>query len=53
MDFGFQTAKFSGTYIEKDSRFRLKWAGAGETTGSFEGTTFTMTNEGVVFTYRK
>lgn len=32
---------------------KMQWQGAGQTTGTIEGNTFTMENEGMVFAYRK
>jgi hypothetical protein len=31
----------------------MRWAGAGMTTGTLEGDTFTMNNEGMSFSYHK
>ena len=31
----------------------MKWQGAGLTTGTVEGNTFTMDNEGMLFVYKK
>jgi hypothetical protein len=31
----------------------MQWEGAGTTLGSINGNTFAMTNEGMVFAYRK
>lgn len=42
---------FSGTYTRDGSRFSLQWKGAGTTTATLEGHTFTMDNEGSLFTY--
>ncbi len=41
------------TYTREGSVLTMKWEGAGITTGSIEGGTFTMTNEGMVLVYRK
>jgi hypothetical protein len=43
----------SGTYTREGSRFTMQWTGAGKTTATLEGTTFTMNNEGMMFAYRK
>ncbi|HIK97839.1 MAG TPA: hypothetical protein EYG10_07030 [Gammaproteobacteria bacterium] len=45
--------EFKGSYSRNGSDFHLKWEGAGTTTASLEGDTFTMNNEGVLFAYRK
>jgi hypothetical protein len=50
---GAVTQKFSGTYTRDGSRFSLQWKGAGTTTATLEGGTFTMDNEGMLFAYRK
>ena len=44
---------FSGTYTLQGSVFTFQWKGAGTTTATIEGNTFTMDNEGVLFAYRK
>ncbi len=41
------------TYTCQGSKLTMKWEGAGTTTGTFEGDTFTMNNEGLIFVYRK
>ena len=41
------------TYTREGSKLTMKWQGAGMTTGTVEGDTFTMNNEGMVFAYRK
>lgn len=43
----------SGTCLQKDSKLTLQWKGAGKTTGSIQGNTFIMENEGMVFLYEK
>lgn len=43
----------SATYTREGSKLNLQWQGAGRTTGTIEGTTFTMDNEGTLFAYRK
>jgi len=45
--------EFNGTYTREDSSFRLQWEGAGVTTGTLEGDTLTIDNEGLLFAYRK
>ena len=47
------TRKVNATYTRDGSRLLMKWQGAGMTTGTVEGDTFTMNNEGMIFTYRK
>lgn len=44
---------FSGTYTQDGSRLSLQWKGAGVTTATIEGNTFTMDNEGLLFVYHK
>jgi hypothetical protein len=41
------------TYTRQGSRLTMQWEGAGTTTGTFEGDTFTMNNEGMIFAYQK
>jgi hypothetical protein len=41
------------TYTRQGPTLTMKWEGAGMTTCIVEGETFTMNNEGAVFTYRK
>jgi len=41
------------TYIRQGPTLTMKWEGAGTTTGTVEGDTFTMNNEGMIFTYRR
>ncbi len=43
----------SATYTREGSKLTMKWQGAGITTGTVEGNTFTMNNEGMLFIYRK
>ena len=43
----------SATYTRKGSNLTMQWRGAGTTTGTVEGNTFTMDNEGMVFVYKK
>ncbi len=42
-----------GTCLQKDSKLTLQWKGAGKTTGTIQGNTFIMENEGMVFVYEK
>jgi hypothetical protein len=41
------------TYIREGSKLTMQWRGAGTTTGTLDGNTFTMNNEGMVFVYKK
>jgi hypothetical protein len=43
----------SATYTKEGSKLTMQWKGAGMTTGTVEGNTFTMNNEGMLFVYRK
>lgn len=43
----------TATYTKEGSKLTMQWKGAGTTTGTIEGTTFTMNNEGMLFVYRK
>jgi hypothetical protein len=47
------TRDVSATYTKEGSKLTLQWQGAGVTTGTIEGGTFTMDNEGMVFVYKK
>ena len=47
------TREVSATYSREGSKLNLQWKGAGQTTGTLEGNTFTMDNEGMVFAYQK
>lgn len=47
------TREVSATYTREGSRLNMQWQGAGRTTGTMEGNTFTMDNEGMVFAYKK
>lgn len=40
-------------YVQDGTRLRMTWHGAGRTSGSLDGDTFTMNNEGMVFTYHR
>jgi hypothetical protein len=50
---GDATREVKATYTRQGSKLTMQWEGAGTTTGSVEGDTFTMNNEGMVFAYRK
>jgi len=41
------------TYSRQGSTLTMRWEGAGMTTGTVQGDTFTMNNEGMVFAYKK
>jgi hypothetical protein len=41
------------SYTREGSKLTMNWEGAGITSGSVEGNTFTMTNEGMVLAYQK
>jgi hypothetical protein len=41
------------TYTKEGSTLTMKWQGAGMTTGNVAEDTFTMNNEGMIFSYRK
>lgn len=41
------------TYTVKESELTMKWQNAGTTKGRVAGQTFTMTNEGMVYIYKK
>ena len=47
------TREVSATYTQEGSKLTMRWKGAGTTTGTIQGNTFTMNNEGMVFVYRK
>jgi hypothetical protein len=47
------TRDVSATYTKEGSKLTMQWQGAGMTTGTIEGNTFTMNNEGMVFVYNK
>ncbi len=40
-------------YTRQGNELTMQWEGAGTTIGNVDGTTFTMTNEGMVFVYQK
>ena len=47
------TVDTRATYSREGPKLTMQWQGAGMTTGTVEGNTFTMGNEGMVFVYRK
>jgi hypothetical protein len=48
-----QHQEVSATYMRDGSKLTIQWQGAGVTSGTVEGDTFTMENEGQVLLYRK
>lgn len=50
---GDSTREVKATYSQEGAKLTMKWEGAGITTGTVEGDTFTMNNEGMIFAYRK
>jgi hypothetical protein len=47
------TREVNATYTKDGSQLTMRWEGAGTTTGTIDGNTFTMNNEGMVLVYRK
>jgi hypothetical protein len=47
------TRKVKATYTQEGSTLKMKWKGAGWTKGTIKGDTFTMNNEGMIFSYKK
>ena len=50
---GDATREVKATYTRQGSKLTMQWEGAGMTTGTVEGDSFTMNNEGMIFAYRK
>ncbi len=50
---GGSSREVKATYTQEGSKLSMHWEGAGMTTGTVEGGTFTMNNEGMVLVYRK
>ena len=50
---GDSTREVKATYTRQGAKLTMKWERAGMTTGTVEGDTFTMNNEGMIFAYRK
>lgn len=48
-----RSREVSATYTRDGFKLTIQWEGAGVTTGTIEGDTFTMENEGQVLLYRK
>lgn len=47
------TREVKAKYTRDGATMNMQWEGAGTTTGTIEGNTFSMNNEGMVLTYRK
>ena len=47
------TREVKAVYTREGLKLTMQWEGAGKTTGTVEGDTFTMDNEGMVFAYKK
>lgn len=47
------TREVRAVYAKDGSRLTIWWDGAGTTTGTVDGATFTMDNEGMAFVYRR
>jgi len=41
------------TFTRQGAELTMRWEGAGMTKGNLDGDTFTMNNEGMIFSYRK
>ena len=50
---GDASREVKAAYTRKGATLTMKWEGAGMTTGTVNGDTFTMNNEGMVFSYHK
>ena len=50
---GDMSREVKATYTRQGTQITMQWEGAGMTMGNVSGNTFTMTNEGMVFAYRK
>jgi len=50
---GDSSREVKATYTRQGSKLTMQWEGAGMTTGTVEGDTFTLNNEGMIFAYRK
>ncbi len=50
---GDSSREVKATYTRQGSKLTMQWEGAGTTTGTVNGDTFTMNNEGMIFTYHK
>jgi hypothetical protein len=47
------TREVSATYTKESATLTMQWKGAGVTTGTLEGNTFTMDNGGMIFFCKK
>ncbi len=47
------TREAKATYTRDGLKLTMRWHGAGTTTGTVAGNTFTMNNEGMVLVYQK
>jgi len=50
---GDSSREVKATYTRKGATLTMRWEGAGTTTGTIQGDTFTMNNEGMALAYRK
>jgi hypothetical protein len=51
---GYEVSRVANAiYTRNGSELKMRWEGAGNTTGTIEGDTFTMDNHGMVFVYKK
>jgi hypothetical protein len=50
---GDSSREVKASYTRQGSKLTMQWEGAGTTTGTVGGDTFTMDNEGMIFTYHK
>ncbi len=50
---GDASREVKAAYTRQGAELTMQWEGAGMTMGNVNGNTFTMTNEGTVFAYRK
>ncbi len=50
---GDMSREVKATYTRQGADLTMQWEGAGMTMGHVDRSTFTMTNEGMVFAYRK
>jgi hypothetical protein len=50
---GDMSREVKATYTRQGAQLTMQWEGAGMTMGNVNGNSFTMTNEGTVFAYRK
>ena len=47
------TKDVNATYTREGSTLKMQWQGAGQNTGTVEGSGFKMNNEGMIFSYTK